>query len=79
MKPLSIIYSMDEKTGDITRKAEYTLPAKKALIAYIMQYVKHDFNTWFYPDNIDGMRQSSNGEKGFYYDHAGIILAAYEQ
>ena len=76
---LSIIYSMDEKTGKIERKAEYTLDAKKALIAYIMQYTRNDFNTWEYPENIDHMRQSTKGEKGYYYDYNNTILAAYEQ
>ena len=70
---------MDEKTGVITRKAEYTLPAKQALIAYIRQTIYNDYNTWNYPENINGMRESSKGEKGCYFDHDGIILAAYEQ
>lgn len=53
----SLIFEMDEKTGNIERKAEYSLDPKKALICYIEQK-KGNFDTWEYPEHIDGMRES---------------------
>ena len=65
----STIYSMNERAGIITKKAVYTLPAKKALVCYIEQYLNNNWNDWTYPNKIQGMRESIKiGARGFYYD-----------
>ncbi len=73
---MASIFILDEKTGVINRAAAYSLPAKKALIAWIMQYIRNDFNTWNYPDHITGIR-GVNGN--YYFDdiHGGRVIAAY--
>ena len=70
------IFTLDEKTGVITRVASYSLPAKNALIAYIMQHIRNNYNAWTYPENIDGLR---NVNGNYYFDdiHGGRVIAAY--
>ena len=63
----SMIYEMDEKTGKIERKAEYSCEPKQALICYIEQK-KGNYNTWEYPKHIDGVRESPTLKNHFYYD-----------
>ena len=77
---LTLIYEMDEKTGNIEKKSEYTIEGKKALIAYIMQLQKN-FNTWDYPNDIKGIRESKVKKNHFYFDDnkRNIIIAAYQQ
>ena len=43
--------------GVIKHIASYSpaLTEKQALVNFIIQYMKHDFNTWDYPKEIDGM------------------------
>jgi len=48
--------------------AEYAQPPKKALVNYIMQYIKNEWNTRLYPDDIEGIRESDTVADHFYYD-----------
>jgi hypothetical protein len=75
------IYKMDEKTGKIDRQATYTVPGKQAIINYIMQYIKHNFNTWQYPQDINGIRESDSRKHTYYYDDIpnNSIIMAYEE
>ena len=79
----SLIYKMEEVSGEITKIAEYTLPPKEALMNYIMQYFRNSFNWWTYPETIDGMREIDGR---WYYDAIKIkgapfdgVLAAYPE
>ena len=73
---LSIIYELDEQ-GIITKKAEYTVTAKQALINYVMQFKNKNFNTWQYPDTLQGMRESPTVKDHWYYDYKNIVIASY--
>ena len=63
--------------GKIEEKAIYTIDSKKALIAYIMQDIKKNFNTWAYPEDMEGIRESKTVKNHFYYDYKNIVIAAY--
>ena len=72
------IYEMDERTGNIQNKAIYSLDPKPAIIAYVNQ--KHgNMNTWEYPENIIGIRESPTVRDHYYYDDIpnGVIIASY--
>ena len=71
---LSIIYELEEN-GKITEKAIYTCNSKKALINYVMQFKQKNFNTWTYPETLEGMRESPKKDNAFYYDY--IVIASY--
>lgn len=66
----SIIYKLKEGDPDIKRVAEYSLPPKQALVAYIEQNYRNNTNTWEYPEIIKGMRESSTLADHWYYDVA---------
>lgn len=64
---LSSIYVLEE--GMTLRKtAEYTLPPKQALVAYIKQVLFNDYNTWTYPEIVEGMRESDTLADHWYFD-----------
>ena len=69
------------KVGDpaIRKKAEYSIAPKKALVAFVMQNVYHNYNTWEYPEQIKGMRESDTVKDHWYYDDFSgrRVLAAY--
>lgn len=72
------IYEMNERTGHIENKASYSLDPKSAIIAYIEQ--KHgNMNTWEYPRNISGIRESQTVKNHYYYNDIpnGVIIASY--
>ena len=75
----TIIYELRENgDGNIDKIAEYTLSPKAALVCFIMQSRKN-FNTWDYPQEIQGMRQSKAIPNHWYFDD-GVnkrVLAAY--
>lgn len=73
---LSLIYELDEN-GKIEKKAEYTCNTKQALINYVMQFKKKNFNTWAYPKILDGMRESPIKDNSFYYDYNNLVIASY--
>jgi ABC-type Mn2+/Zn2+ transport system ATPase subunit len=72
------IYEMEERSGKITRKAEYTIEPQKAIIAYIQQK-RGNYNTWTYPATMEGIRESQTVKNHFYYDDIpnNIIIAVY--
>lgn len=65
---VTVIYKLVEGKPGVQRVAEYTQPPKKALINYIMQYMKKEWNWWLYPDDIEGIRQSDTLPDHYYYD-----------
>jgi len=73
---LSLIYELDEN-GKIEKKAEYTCDPKQALINYVMQFKKKNFNTWAYPETLTGMRESPTKDNSFYYDYNNLVIASY--
>jgi len=75
---MTSIFEMNEKTGKIDRVASYSIDPKKALICYIMQSRKN-FNTWEYPEHIEGIRESRTVSDHWYFDDIpnNRILASY--
>ena len=73
---MSMIYELMER-GGLRKVAEYSLPPKAALVAFIEQDVRKNFQTWNYPTLIDGMREGARGH-WYYDDFTGKrVLAAY--
>ena len=72
------IFTMDEQSGKIMRTASYSLDPKQALIAYVMQS-RGNMNTWEYPTDLQGIRESTKAANHFYYDDIkhNLIIAAY--
>jgi len=73
---LSVIYELDEN-GKLEKKAEYACSTKQALINYIMQFKKKNFNTWTYPKELKGMRESPTAKNHYYYDYDNLVIASY--
>lgn len=72
---MSEILMLDDN-GTIRSVAKYSCDAKKALVAYLEQYVLNNFNTWGYPDDLQGIRKGSN-ENWLFEDSArGYVLMA---
>lgn len=63
----SMIWILEEGKG-YRCAAEYSLPPKAAMVAYIKQYVENNWNTWEYPDVIEGMRESDTVADHWYFD-----------
>lgn len=57
----------DEATLDEKTISYYSLPAKQALINWIMSNVKMNNNTWDYPNEMDGIRESTTKQGVFYF------------
>lgn len=72
----SVIYELEEN-GNITEKAIYTCDSKKALINYIMQYKKNNWNDWMYPETLPGIRESKTVKDHWYFDYNNIVIASY--
>lgn len=75
----TIIYELKENgDGSISKIAEYTLNPREALICFIMQD-KKNFNTWDYPKEIEGIRESEILPNHWYFDDDinKRVLAAY--
>lgn len=73
---ISNIYKLNID-GNIDLIAIYTLSPKKALINYIMQYIYNNYNTWTYPDHIDGIKKSKIKPDHYYYDLESVVIASY--
>ena len=76
---LSLIYELKEGNPNMRKIAAYSISPKKALICYIMQYIYNDFNTWEYPEELDGIRASDTVKDHWYYDDipGRRVIAAY--
>lgn len=76
---LSMIYELKEGNPDIRKRAEYTIEPKKALVAFIMQDIFKNYNTWEYPEELKGMKESSTVKDHWYYDDykGRRVIAAY--
>lgn len=72
----SIIYELEEN-GNIIEKAIYTCDSKKALINYVMQFKRKNFNTWTYPETLTGITESKKAKDHWYYDYNNIVIASY--
>ena len=73
---ISIIYELNEN-GDVTEKARYSIDTKQALIAYIMQK-QNNFNTWEYPTELKGIRESKTKQNHYYFDYnENIVIGSY--
>ena len=72
---ISIIYELNEN-GNIAKKAIYSLNTKQALIAYIMQK-QNNFNTWEYPTELEGIRESKTKQNHYYFDYNNIVISSY--
>lgn len=74
---MTTIFEMDERSGNIQRKASYSISARESLRNYIMQTIHKNMNWWTYPYKVKGMREVDGR---WYWDDIkrGKILAAYE-
>ena len=59
--------------------AVYILDAKEALVCYIKQFIENDFNTWQYPEMIEGMHKSNKRKNTWYYDHEDMHIQSYQK
>ena len=80
----SIIYTLTEGEPGVRKRVEYTLPPKQALVCYVEQYINNNWNTWEYPEEIKGMRESQTVKDHWYYDvfrkrlsDKNMVVAAY--
>jgi hypothetical protein len=75
---VSLIYQCDGN-GKISKVAEYTTEPKQALINYIEQYLRKNWNTADYPKHIKGIRESKTKKNHFYFDDQknDLVIAAY--
>lgn len=65
---LSQILVLEEGNTELRKVAEYALSPKQALVAYIKQTLEKNFNTWEYPEIVEGMRQSDTVADHWYFD-----------
>lgn len=65
---MSKILSLKEGESGIKELAIYSLPPKKAMVCFIEQFIRKNFNTWEYPEEIEGMRESTTVGNHWYYD-----------
>lgn len=54
----SVVMLFDATKGEFVKEAVYCLPPKKALICAVNQY-KGNFNTWEYPNDMEGIHKSN--------------------
>jgi hypothetical protein len=64
---VTTIYALTND-GKITERAVYSISAKQALIAYIMQYIRKNWNTWQYPQEINGIFESPTKKGVFHFE-----------
>lgn len=64
--------------GNIVQLAVYSLNPEEALIAWIYQNLRNDFNTWDYPKHMKGVKPCKRGT-GYYYEDrkTDTVYAAY--
>lgn len=74
----TLVYEVNLTEGERTHEAVYTLPVKKALIAYLQQR-QGNHNTWQYPEDMDGIRKSIKPRTLFYPINHEIVVYATEQ
>lgn len=65
---MSKILSLKEGESGIKELAIYSLPPKKAMVCFIEQFLRGNYNTWEYPEEIEGMRESDTVGNHWYYD-----------
>lgn len=65
---MTTIYELREGSADVRRVATYALEPQKAMVAYIEQRLNNNYNTWDYPEIIEGMRESDTIADHWYYD-----------
>lgn len=66
--------------GRIINVAAYSIDPKSALVAYLMQTIHHNYNTWEYPEIVNGMyagKVADNADNWYYDTPDGGVLAAY--
>ena len=63
----SVVMLFDGRKGEFVKEIIYTLSPRKALICAAMQY-KGNFNTWEYPDDLEGIYKSKVIKDRLLYD-----------
>jgi hypothetical protein len=56
------------KDNNITEVSSYGVDAKQALICYIQQNINHNWNTWQYPLEMNGIYESPTKQGVFYFN-----------
>jgi hypothetical protein len=67
------IFTLDK---EIKFEASYSISPKEALVAFIMQTIFKNFNTWEYPEIIEGMWESETVPNHWYYNHGQVAIIA---
>lgn len=77
---MNSVISILETDGNISSTSySYSLSSKKALICFIMQEVKKNFNTWTYPEDMKGIIELPS-KRGFSFElFNGNVITAYDQ
>lgn len=65
---ISTIFILEEGDPDIKKVAEYSKEPKQALICWLQQNICHNYNTWQYPEEMIGMRESDTLPDHWYFD-----------
>ena len=74
---MTMIYKLDIGRPGPEKVAEYSLTPKEALVNFIEQFLKGNYQFWKYPEEIKGMRESSTAPGNWYYDTGDTVYAAY--
>ena len=75
----TLINKYEQATGNLIHSAVYTTNARKALINYVMQEVNCNFNTWKYPEDIEGIKESTIKQSVLYFETENYIIQAIPQ
>ena len=68
MSTFSTIWVLEEGDPNMRMVAKYSKPPKEALICWIQQNICKNPNTWQYPDDMKGLRESSTLSDHWYFD-----------
>lgn len=67
-KPV-IVGLWDATRGEFIKEYIYhNMTRKKAIICFLKQEIDHNYNTWDYPNDIDGIYKSKSIKDRIYYD-----------
>ncbi len=58
--------------------ATFSIDCKRALIAFIRQ-LRGDYQTWTYPEHIDGMYESTTRKGVWYFEDGNNVYGAFSR
>jgi hypothetical protein len=75
----TLINIYDKETGELKHSCLFTANTKQALINHIRQAIHNDYNTWNYPEHIEGIKESTTKQGVLYYEYENQIIQAIPQ